>query len=422
MNIEMIKKIVYIIFYASVVTLFTWSIDRLVFTNALFPSFLRIEYAFYDTFQRQAITEEGKSTRYQAYSKVLENLCFVDFGEEYIDKETGRINKDSLLQLLDLITSNTGHTAIFLDYLFINYNDRERWQDSMLIEKFKEIEDKLVLPYLIKYPSVAINQKLNLDSITDNKDELLFKGGTQGYIDNGGLLEDGNLRYHRFVINNKGEDSLVSITKQLLNKQPIIFPGKTMPSFFETNYLVIAERGPIKLRLQSPEDVKFRVESGAWKEDIKDKIIIVGLFDKVEDHYGNSIDQHQVPIDEDMNGVLVVINNYLNVAANLYLKKSPIGFVFLVNIFIALVVLEYQVFLKKKERVKTLPMLILEVGLSILIFYGGLYYLYFHYAMKFPFVVSSVFFVRNKSLYYWFTGFYEKIQNRYLPKRSVSNS
>ena len=181
----MFKKIVYIIFYAGAVTTATWLVDWLVFNSNLSTSYHRIEYALYDHFQKQVLDEGGmgETFRYRIFEPILDDFLLIDLGEDYINKETGRLRKDSLLSLMQLLTKDPEFSALFLDYQFTkNKNVDTRRQDSLLINQFNLIKDQLVLPYLIEYDPISFNQTPIWDSVKSKSEELLFQDCTLGFL------------------------------------------------------------------------------------------------------------------------------------------------------------------------------------------------------------------------------------------------
>ena len=108
------------------------------------------------------------------------------------------------------------------------------------------------------------------------------------------------------------------------------------PLVYETNFLLSSRSGLVGRNLWEPEIIRQRVDSELWEKESAGKVVLIGLFESVKNIYETAIDQHKVPIEDNMSGILVNLNNFLNVATGLYLKRAPLIFVFLFNSLIAL--------------------------------------------------------------------------------------
>ena len=390
-------KLVYVLLYPILITFLTALIDRAIFDLGLFSPFLQIENSIYDLFQKNTAIDRKSDKAYKKYQSSLDRFYCINLDQEFINQQSGRVKKDSLVVLLKLLEQEGKPDVIFLDYLH-NFA-QERMLNQELNEQLAKLDSIIVLPYEINFESSTINQMKNLKKVESKHKDLIFKGEHNGFLPNMGLLNENKHRYYLYDLEDPNHNSIVQqIIKVDPNYKVTTINKETRP-FFEINYLLRNNDNSLVYIDASRMIQNWREGVGNINKATNRKIVIIGIFTEQYDHYGNSIDLHSTPIKEELNGIYIILNSYLNVLHNNYFKRASLIVIYLTNLVLALIVIWYtNIIENSKYGVKPIALGFLEIPVNLLFFLIMLYCSYSWFSVEFPFVISVLAFLRSQQI------------------------
>ncbi|MFM9950626.1 MAG: CHASE2 domain-containing protein [Saprospiraceae bacterium] len=395
-----VAPLIYLLVYATLVT----SLSECLSKN---QTVIIIESAIYDGVQRFfTIDYQGNSFRYKQFEKHLETISAINLDANYFDLENERVRRDSLAKLLERLARDPKPEKIFLDYLFVP--PTTEW-DSALIAAIKSLEDRLVMPYELK----GTYGKRVEDTKVTGKLDLIYEPKHAGY-----LYTDFFSNYdpvYRYIKTGPVLDTLPSCLDQLTRKIPGegYYEGwEEVPDLLEINYVLRNEKSSHKRQGINIIDAS-QIVKDSNPLDLQ-KVIFIGLFDKVHGKYSQPIDEFPTPVSSEMRGIYRIINAYLNVISCTWLKKIGIGFVFGVNIILALTALGYLkkargIWARFSAAILFFKIKYINTIIAALVFIFLIFGLYLIMHIKFPILIPTLFFVMNPTLYFIIKkSFYKK--------------
>lgn len=378
------KLLIYGFCYATLVLLGSMAI-------AYRPTVLQMEYAVYDCLQTWSAIDVNlrEEEPGEPLGSALKELLFINLDSAFFDLETERVRRDKLSELLDSLNRRLDSKVIFLDFLFSGASVLEE-ADSLLIKSIRNMEDKLVLPYMLPPREFEMGEMDELPM----KPDLVYIPRYCGYLDYRSPIAKEEV--HRYVQLGKENDEWPSAIFELiraLRSKKEMGPMDHIPKVMEINYI---------LRNQPPrgrrEAVRFYSASEIINHDVQlpttEKVVFIGLFDDYSGKYGLPIDKFQTPVASEMNGSYLIVNSYLNIVTDSFLRPVSWGLVFGINLVLAIAGAVYFDLMAKRKRRK-----LLEVIGSALFFAFFLLLLYSYLHIKFPFVLTTVFWAMNQHVY-----------------------
>lgn len=390
------RLLIYVFLYAVSVSLLTFALERATRSGRFFLMFLRIENAIYDQLQRYAVIDNRLDGRYyQKYREELDDIIFVNFDRQLIDLASGRIKRDKLATLLDSLVDVSSISTLFLDYYFVPYDATQTAlspEDSMLVRSMKRWGDRLILPYTVDFPSLAIDGKLKAEELEKTDELLLYRDAQLGFLAFTGLRGEETYRYHRLRTDDDQSHSVVyeMVKKEALNQL------EKLPSQFEINYLLRDRQGDAIRKIDGGRIIAGR-NMEDYTGDKRSHLAFAGLFDPLRDHYDRLIDNHDTPVQENLSGPYIILNAYLNAKTGSYFKRADWLLIGFINLLIASIGVWYFFYLKQFS-IKPLFWIIAEVLGSILLFLGTIFCLFIFFQIKIPFIITSLVYLRNHSL------------------------
>ncbi|MEO1519015.1 MAG: CHASE2 domain-containing protein [Bacteroidota bacterium] len=368
------------------------------------PTVLQMEHAVYDGVQRCfALDEYQTERRYETLPRLLDEILLVNTDPSMIDPETDRLRRDCLAHLMGAMHRQLSPKAVFLDFEFSPIKHSPSL-DKMLADSLQLWKGRLVLPYGLppdEFEYGQIGGKLPMPTLVDTVNQ-------RGYLDHRFLVDRDVI--HRYVQVGRADDSLLSAAWALLkvrqqNEQDFRWP-EGIPSFFEIKFLL---RNQPKGRMAALPFVNARDLLAGTEQDLSDKkVVFVGLFENYQNKYQLFVDQFQTPVSNQMNGAYLIVNTYLNMVMDAYLRPLSWHMVLVLNLCLVLLRMFYS---ECQCRDWRLPKY-LAIFLGMLVLLGGLVALFSFCHLKFPFVLTSAYWVSHSSLYEWF-------RNRYFQKTNV---
>lgn len=377
-------QLTYALLYSIIVTIATFSFERL-------PVFLHMENAIYDQFQNWLTIDNRTDVKFLQYQEALDDLVFINLDSAYFNIETNRIRRDSLASLLEELDKSPLIKGILLDYLFVQIETKEglNRNDSLLKNSILPLKEKLVLPYELAFDAIPLWGALS-SSMISIPSPLLFETDYTGYIAAMPLSGDDSYRYINLYLEEEKLNSAVYALLEVLSKGNASLYTKGIPRNFEVNYI-------LRNREQRTIPIIDASQISSSQSLLDNKIVFIGLFNEIDNKYGLPIDKFHTAVQPNMAGIYVVINTYLNVVANCYIRRLAPIWVFTLNILIALFGAYY--FQKNQDLVKSWNQILGEVILSVLFFLLLFFGLFYFFDSKFPFVITTLAYVRNQVFY-----------------------
>jgi len=392
------------LFYAIIVTLGTQLVLNL-------PVLIQMEYAIYDPIQRWFTIDSEDDSMFSKYAQELNGIYGINLDNSFFDPETSRIDRKRLSDLLLRLQEHTNN-LIFLDFLFeplTSFGCQNEIADSLLVECMKPMKDRLVMPYDIDLASIKVCEGYSANHIKKTS-SLEFYPTYSGFTAPMFLEGDNLVRYHLIKIKDTTEISAVYAlleAKHGERKAKELF--ENVPNKFEINFVLRNKKksASYDALLISNGNQLMDWPKEVIAENLKNKIVFIGRFKSKEDHLDNQIDGFNTPIKSDLNGIYFLINAYLNIVKDNYLRKANFWIVFFINLIITLLGL---FFLKnqKNESIRTVSQEIRHISIVIIVFGALLIGLYLCYSIKFPFVVSSIAFIKLDAI----KNYYGKIVSK----------
>ena len=378
--------LVYIVAYATLVTLFT----RFV---ALLPTTLQMEFVVYDVIQSYCTIDDDldiKSLK-SKHSEVFDELFFINLDTAFFNSETDRIRREPLAKLLDTLDSQLDKKVIFLDYIFQSTSFCKRG-DDLLINSIGRLCDQLVMPYELPPNNFDANK---LNSILKEV-PLVYASNYTGYLDYRPLVS-GEVVY-RYVWLGKVRDTrpsaVYALISALKDQGSTVIKTDAIPEPMEINYILRNDPKGRREAIRFYNASEILSDSFKFPNDVK--VIFIGLFDDYLSKYNLPIDQFKTPVSNNLNGIYLIINSYLNAVIGSFLSYVSYSFIFLINLLLALFGVCY--FNWKNTGRKRNILYLFECLFSILII-GILLLIVYQYHYKFPFVITSMFWCMNQQLY-----------------------
>lgn len=401
---QAIKLIKYASLYATLATLLTA-------TLAILPTFLQIEYAIYDPLQRyHAFNQRSdlKDIDRKLYLMMDEIVC-INIDTTFFNPSKVRVKRDKLAQLLDIIDKKSKPTSVFLDFIFApadSHSKKKTAADKRLIQSLEQFKAPIVLPNNLTFDTLFFWEKLSIQD-TVSLYPLLYEATHSGYLAPMVLVGDESYRYLQLKTD---DDSLYSATYKLLevsrkqNPESLIV---NIPNRLEINY-IINHPTQKKIPVLTTYDASALLEFDTKKlhQVLSNRIVFMGIFDHLTDDYGKSIDTFKTPLGAQTGGIYILLNAFLNVITHTYIQRVHWCWIWLLNFLIAGTGVGYY-FKHQNQQVKSWKRLVGEIIGSLLFFLAFLWVLYSHWSLKFPFVITVIFYLRNQY-------FFQLFQKRFL--------
>ena len=400
--------ILFPLLYASCVSLVSY-----LFTLFPLSVVLQMEYPLYDKFQRDFVVNDPLDLRFPQYAEYLQEVVGINLDSDYfMDPESDRIRRDSLAKLLVFLSKIPDIQAVFLDFSFYPYEGSAH-ADSMLESAMRTLGDKLVLPFEMRVDTVEAFSALSAKNIHIDKN-LVYAPHDTGYVAPMYLLGDDLHRYHLASLEDRSYVSAIqALIEAIASKSPQTY-YREIPPVIEINYLLdydyddgyddwdfdnfIESGGEAALNVLSAQQLLSTPKS-AFQEELRGNILFIGLFQGLDNKYGYAVDKFETPISADMPGILVLLNTYLNIVSKSYFHRVSWLGVFILNVLLALLGMGYTYLSAKYSLGPNLIWQILVILGSIGLFFYLFQGLYYFFHMKFPFVITTLFFVRIQYLY-----------------------
>lgn len=384
----------YVLIYSIVVTITTFGGRHL-------PSIRQMEFPVYDFLQKRRVVNKRTDFGYEKLQPHLENIFAINLDDAFFDSGCDRVNREQLGHLLSRLDSTGEVQTVFVNFLFEPYDNSEE-VDEMLAKSMNQLGEKLILPYEIFFDSTSLFGPLTEGMIESKRDSLYFLPKHTGYLAPMIFLAKTEVyRYHQFRLRDGAHASIVSAILEANPDQDHYSYHKRIPESFEINYLL--QDPPASQRRHSAllvRDASPLMNSSIQQlgQELRGKTVFIGLFDRRQDKYERAIDQFRTPVAKNLPGVYLILNSYLNVVSQTYLRESHWLFILILNMFMAYMGAMYHSPLAK-EIVKPVLVLLIE-ALGFIGLFGGILVVFFFFGnIKILFVPTVLFFIRNNYLF-----------------------
>ena len=387
------------------------SVTVLTIVLATLPTFLHIEYAFYDPIQQHnALTD--LSDQYHADSKLrlaLDEVVCINIDTTFFDLAKVRVKRRQLAQLLDAINQKSKPKSIFLDFMFTSQGSNpniKTAEDKKLIQSIAQFKSPIVLPNSLTFDTFFFWEKLSAEDAKPSR-PLLYQAPNSGHLAPMMLVGDEAYRYLQFKTD---DDSLHSAIYKLLEvsrKQSLELLTLDVPNRLEINYIINDEQIRKKIPVLKTYDASslLQFDSNQLKEVLSDHIIFIGLFSDWKDEYGRSIDKFKTPLGEKTGGIYILLNAFINVVTHTYFQRVHSFWVFLLNFLIAIGGVWYYA-KNQNHPIKSWKRITGEIMGSSILFFVFIWLLYSCWNLKFPFVITTIFYLRNQYLFELFQKYF----------------
>lgn len=394
-----INKLLYALLYATIVTFLTYS-----FTNK--PTLLQMEYSLYDPIQRHLALEDRTNQRYQnnpAFNQHTSNVFCLNLNKDYFDTYSERIKRNRLAELLSYLNEYTEPKAVLVNFVFAKNEEHltDPLVDSLLIKAIKSFKQPLIFPNGLSFQPITFQQELKASS-SFQRYPLTYEMPTVGFATPILLTGDNRSRYWQYQTSDGQLPSLIKVLIDTLYSHDLHQKVKRIPDRFEINYWLKDRRPKEKMWILDDADATSLLQMN--KEEVarklKNKILFIGFFEDWTNQYDLPIDKFATPISTTTSSIFISLNAYLNVLGQTYLQKIGSWGVFWSNFIIALLGVWYY---KVKQKSNSFfRKRLLEVLLSSVLFIGILGYLLTYHYLKFPFVFTLLFYIKNQFFYHFF--------------------
>ena len=364
---------------------------NLLFRNN--PMIFRNETGFFDEIQNTKAIDSKTDEGYTRLEPYLNEFMFINMDTAAIDMNTDRLKPQVLAQFLNKMKE------FKLDFkiLFVDYQlppDLDNYPD--LLAAMHPFENQLLLPI-----------SLTIDSIRNNfqnpvRTELIRNLRTPAYdqcltgfasVFSEPITQTNRFYIYRFYTTDYSTHT--SIPYVLAEKfhpiksDPISSNGEVNELNFRlrNNEVWNTERAVL---VYDMHDVVHTVPYQDLVKLLKNKIIVVGIFNDIVNKYGQSVDKFKTPLTTGSTGVMVIINAYLNLIMNDFIHTDSGITTFLLLLLFSLVLLYLS---EKRVLTKNFLLLIFtfNTALAIFGFPGMAYMLFSTWSLKINFLIPVVF-------------------------------
>ncbi|MEM6807096.1 MAG: hypothetical protein AAF696_37185, partial [Bacteroidota bacterium] len=357
-------------------------------------------------------------SRFPKIHPYLNDIFAINLGEEFIDSQCDRIKRNQLGYLLDHISSLREIQGVYLDFAFYPIPGNE-YEDSVLVQIMKKLGNKLVLPYELGFNGgpVPIFASLSQEEIENSRNELAYLPNYSGYLNTMSLSKGLEVyRYHKYRIEDGSDASVINAILDAMPNEKSISYLNDMPSTFEINYLLrnqvesssfdksALNNWEASQLLEWPED--------SLREKLRGKFLMIALFGSYRTKYDIEINKFPTPISSNLGGIYLMLNAYLNVLGGSYLRMAPPTIIFILNFVLAF---SGSLYYSKKSwfNLPSVGWLVFEVFFYGFMLLSILLLFYYYWNIKYPFVITSLAFVRNQTFFKLFLN-YENHMSKYL--------
>ncbi len=410
------RPILFAFLYAMVVSLAILIIDQ-----SRFSIFRKMEFSIYDYLQKAFTIDHRKDgLLYDKYGHYLDSWAFIDIDEPFFNQETGRVEREKLNDLLTTLSKNSGDAVIFLDFLFTDFSKTGKSSDSLseainsrLYTTIKSLEDRIILPYRIKPTEDASrdicsvwneNNHILDSTLYFDPADLKFSGYLAPSREEG----DSSYRFENRIFENRTRISAVQRLIELTTETGAssVDDSEKCQRCFEINYVL--RDHPINQNVSALDKVhaSYFINLPDTSETVKmsdpelssKQVIFIGLFSERYTKKHQPIDLFDTPVKKKMNGIYIVINTYLNLITGSCFKSTSRIFIFTVNLFLGFVAVWYKRRLQS-FIVKPFWLYCLEAFVIVLFFSSLVIFSYLSFQLKFPIIITSLFFMKNQMWY-----------------------
>lgn len=317
--------------YTVVAGFFVLPINRQSFINSA-------ESLYFDGLQRQITIDSKSDADFMDYSNLLSDLVFINIDSLCINSLTDKVKKPYIVSFLDSLASHKHEfKSVFLDYdlSFLNSND------TLFLDVLKNLDGQLITPRLLFAKSLAVAVQNPIpDSLIVSYTENYNIGNLTGYAYGWKENFTHTYRYYLYRVFTPEMKTYNSIPFIMADRhwpsRNISFDKHLLDDLKEIKYILRNSDLPNKERAvmtYSLSDVINEIPREAMGGILKDKIVFVGLFENYTNKYNQQVDSYVTPVDENMSGILITANAFLNLMAQNYIKIDKgifsIVFVFL---------------------------------------------------------------------------------------------
>ncbi|MFK8104006.1 MAG: hypothetical protein AB8G15_15845 [Saprospiraceae bacterium] len=358
--------------------------------------------------------DHADDDRAERFQEALAEIYCINLDASFIDLECNRVKRESLAKLLQLLSEEDSIHTVLLHYIFepIDTTDEKKLigTDSLLYTSMAALEDKLIF---IR----SDNQKTIFDhkSWTTTNHKKKKKKPSTGRLKTQYLYpNEKKIRFAKLFKDELAVPSFVELILRNTQNKKAQSNYQAAPSTIELNYLIRNNRPKGFRPLFAGQDASVILAHGLREEQMmldKQKVIVIGAFDQLKNKYNLAFKSFDTPVSPALNGIYITLNTYLNITTNTYLQNSHWSLIFLANLIIAIsgIVYFHKVSRQiKKSFLKPNRWLMAEIILSLSLFLCFAVGLFYWYYLKFPFVISAIFLVKNQFCYTLFTS---KIKN-----------
>lgn len=389
-------------FYALIALLLTLAFRYL-------PGGVSLENQLFDKIQQQVAIDSKGDYMYNRFAPHLEDLLLINLDSTFFDKETDRINKKQLAHLLDKLSlADVPIQCLFLDYVY-GYASED---DSLLISKLELFQDKLVSPMNLEVKGelalAGRDSELTKSKITGVQ-KPIHTIGTTGYAYTFVDPTTYSNRYFKYKFDDNSYFSVPWLMYERAEKTDKVYLKERANNLHEIRYVLRNKEVEGKERAILVYDgnaiIDQRMPRDYLKESMKDKVVIVGLFDDYKTKYLNPIDKLITPVQPDMSGALVLVNAYLNLVARLDYKPYNWWILFVLNFLVGvLITLNYEKNIKSKYV--SLVTLLFNLIISIFIFNAIALFFFIVMNVKLALGISLLLYQNKYYLFSWFQAWY----------------
>ncbi len=351
-------QLLFVVLYAFTITIITYLFNVAeTYLPEGYSAIEKIEDGFYDKIKYWLVVNDENDLS-NGLKTALDKIAIINLDKEVFDSHKSKYNTNLLATKINLLAKSRAN-CFFIDILFSrNIEDKN---DSLFMKSLENLqrEKKLVMP-------IHVKKEPYVDTINSQ------------YI---GRIE--HLAMAQFVGANVGEkirkfDSSLGNCKSVpLELFSLTDSSKSfnVDETIEVNYLI----GKKILRKNS---LKFStLDSINVKQLANKEIVFIGTQEDYQDNQGNNIDQHLTPVAMGVFGIEIMVNSYLNLKLNCWIKKAPYEHVFLVNLAITLLLVAFFSFYQKYNKIPT-PNFVISIGYFLFTFILWIITAYFFLAYK----------------------------------------
>lgn len=354
-----------------------------------YPLIFRLETGFYDDIQNMNAVDSKSDKGYSKLEPYLNEFMFINMDTSSIDVNTDRLKPLVLAQFMNKMKEfKLDFKILFIDYQL----PPDMSNHPELLESLYPFENQLLLPVSLTIDSIRNNFKNPIRTeLIKNIREPAYTQCLTGFasVFSEPITQTNRFYIYRFYTTDYSTHTSIPFVLaekfHPVKSDPISSNGEVNELNFRlrNNEVWNMERA---VMVYDMHDILHTIPYQELVKLVKNKIVIVGIFNDISNKYGQQLDKFKTPLIGGSTGVMVIINAYLNLIMNDFVTSDSGIFTFLLLFITGLLFLYWG----KKSALSTRFIVWLFVAntfISLVVYSVSAYFLFNIWSIKIHFFV-----------------------------------